>query len=78
MFLFVTLFGWKRYSIYEVLELAQEVALVLLWRIDVAIECEESARSLIYGGIAHKWTTHIVAIYIPEATHLEPLAAIYS
>ena len=51
---------------------AHEVALVQVGRVDIAVEREDAARTLIDGGVADVGTAHEVALDIPEAAHLNP------
>ena len=60
------------------LQWAQIVALAILRTVNVAVDSKDLIGSVIYCGVADKWTTHIVIFNIPEATHLNPLLAIYN
>lgn len=55
---------------------AEEVALAVLRAVNIAVNGKDLVCGIVYSGVAHKWSTHIVVLYIPEAAHLNPLLAV--
>ena len=57
---------------------AEVVALSELWRIDIAVKCQQLTTALIKGCIADEWATHIVVFHLPKTAQLHPIGAIYA